>query len=71
MMVELSTTFEEFATAISVDKRASTLDAGNIKLTFNSVSVTMMLEFLLTLYLAYKIQIVSHYTPFLFLLTVM
>ena len=40
MTVELSTSFEEFATAISTDKRASTLDAGNIKLTFNSVSIS-------------------------------
>ncbi|XP_070565140.1 pre-mRNA-processing factor 40 homolog B-like isoform X2 [Ptychodera flava] len=35
--VEVSTTFEEFATVISTDKRAATLDAGNIKLTFNSL----------------------------------
>jgi len=31
------TTFEEFATAICEDKRAATLDAGNVKLTFNSL----------------------------------
>ncbi|XP_077979114.1 pre-mRNA-processing factor 40 homolog B-like isoform X2 [Glandiceps talaboti] len=35
--VEIHTTFEEFATVISIDKRAATLDAGNIKLTFNSL----------------------------------
>ncbi|XP_021948994.1 pre-mRNA-processing factor 40 homolog A isoform X1 [Folsomia candida] len=30
------TTFEEFATVVCEDKRAATLDAGNVKLTFNS-----------------------------------
>ncbi|XP_038608697.1 pre-mRNA-processing factor 40 homolog B [Tachyglossus aculeatus] len=35
--VEVSTTFEDFAHVISFDKRAATLDAGNIKLTFNSL----------------------------------
>ncbi|XP_073519918.1 pre-mRNA-processing factor 40 homolog B isoform X2 [Phyllobates terribilis] len=35
--VEVSTTFEDFAHIISFDKRAATLDAGNIKLTFNSL----------------------------------
>ncbi|XP_030052709.1 pre-mRNA-processing factor 40 homolog B isoform X1 [Microcaecilia unicolor] len=34
--VEVNTTFEDFAHIISFDKRAATLDAGNIKLTFNS-----------------------------------
>ncbi|XP_013917312.1 PREDICTED: pre-mRNA-processing factor 40 homolog B [Thamnophis sirtalis] len=34
--VEINTTFEDFAHVISFDKRAATLDAGNIKLTFNS-----------------------------------
>ncbi len=43
MTVELNTSFEEFATTISTDKRATTLDAGNIKLTFNSVSISDML----------------------------
>lgn len=38
--VEVNTTFEDFAHIISFDKRAATLDAGNIKLTFNSVSYT-------------------------------
>lgn len=38
MFVEISTTYEEFAGVISTDKRASNLDAGNIKLTYNSVS---------------------------------
>ncbi|XP_078259997.1 pre-mRNA-processing factor 40 homolog A isoform X1 [Rhinoraja longicauda] len=36
-VVEVNTTFEEFGTVISSDKRAATLDAGNIKLTFNSL----------------------------------
>ncbi|XP_053227701.1 pre-mRNA-processing factor 40 homolog B isoform X2 [Podarcis raffonei] len=35
--VEINTTFEDFAHVISFDKRAATLDAGNIKLTFNSL----------------------------------
>ncbi|XP_069086622.1 pre-mRNA-processing factor 40 homolog B isoform X2 [Pleurodeles waltl] len=35
--VEVNTTFEDFAHIISFDKRAAALDAGNIKLTFNSL----------------------------------
>lgn len=35
--VEVNTAFEDFAHVISFDKRAAALDAGNIKLTFNSV----------------------------------
>ena len=35
----MSTTFEAFAVVVTGDKRAATLDAGNIKLAFNSVSV--------------------------------
>ncbi|MGH0143303.1 UNVERIFIED_CONTAM: hypothetical protein FKN15_033195 [Acipenser sinensis] len=35
--VEVNTTFEDFGTVISSDKRATTLDAGNIKLAFNSL----------------------------------
>ncbi|KAF8764745.1 Pre-mRNA-processing factor 40 like protein [Argiope bruennichi] len=35
--VEVSTTFEEFATIVSEDKRSATLDAGNVKLTYNSL----------------------------------
>ncbi|XP_046291453.1 pre-mRNA-processing factor 40 homolog B isoform X6 [Marmota monax] len=35
--VEVKTAFEDFAHVISFDKRAAALDAGNIKLTFNSV----------------------------------
>ncbi|XP_051701416.2 pre-mRNA-processing factor 40 homolog B isoform X4 [Oryctolagus cuniculus] len=35
--VEVDTAFEDFAHAISFDKRAAALDAGNIKLTFNSL----------------------------------
>lgn len=37
-MVEVSTVFEDFASQIASDRRASGLDTGNIKLTFNSVS---------------------------------
>jgi len=32
-----NTEFEEFATVLCDDKRAATLDAGNVKLTFNSM----------------------------------
>ncbi|XP_054518863.1 pre-mRNA-processing factor 40 homolog B isoform X14 [Pan troglodytes] len=35
--VEVNTAFEDFAHIISFDKRAAALDAGNIKLTFNSL----------------------------------
>lgn len=37
-LVEVNTSFDDFGTIISSDKRATTLDAGNIKLAFNSVS---------------------------------
>uniref|UniRef100_A0AAY5E8D3 Pre-mRNA-processing factor 40 homolog A n=1 Tax=Electrophorus electricus TaxID=8005 RepID=A0AAY5E8D3_ELEEL len=36
-LVEISTSFEDFGSVISSDKRATTLDAGNIKLAFNSL----------------------------------
>lgn len=36
-LVEVNTSFEDFGSVISSDKRATTLDAGNIKLAFNSV----------------------------------
>ncbi|XP_042302987.1 pre-mRNA-processing factor 40 homolog A [Sceloporus undulatus] len=36
-IVEVNTTFEDFVTVISSTKRATTLDAGNIKLAFNSL----------------------------------
>ncbi|XP_054714571.1 pre-mRNA-processing factor 40 homolog B-like isoform X2 [Uloborus diversus] len=35
--VEVNTSFEEFATIVSEDKRSATLDAGNVKLTYNSL----------------------------------
>jgi pre-mRNA-processing factor 40 len=31
------TTFESFATVVCEDKRSSTLDAGNVKLTYNAL----------------------------------
>ena len=31
------TSFEDFATVVCEDKRSATLDAGNVKLTFNSL----------------------------------
>ncbi|KAL5006562.1 hypothetical protein ScPMuIL_015368 [Solemya velum] len=36
-LVEVNTSYEEFATVISTDKRAVNLDSGNIKLTYNSL----------------------------------
>ena len=39
--IETDSTFEKFAEVISADKRAVSLDAGNIKLAFNHVSVTL------------------------------
>ena len=35
--MEASTTFEAFATIVCEDKRSATLDAGNVKLTYNSL----------------------------------
>lgn len=35
--VKAGTTFEEFATIVCEDKRSATLDAGNVKLTFNAM----------------------------------
>ncbi|KAK9876064.1 hypothetical protein WA026_011173 [Henosepilachna vigintioctopunctata] len=35
--VKVDTTFDQFATVICEDKRSATLDAGNVKLTFNSL----------------------------------
>lgn len=40
-VVEVNTSFEDFVTVISSTKRATTLDAGNIKLAFNSVSINI------------------------------
>lgn len=42
-LVEINTNFEDFGSVISSDKRATTLDAGNIKLAFNSVSTLLQL----------------------------
>uniref|UniRef100_A0A1B0D1J8 Uncharacterized protein n=1 Tax=Phlebotomus papatasi TaxID=29031 RepID=A0A1B0D1J8_PHLPP len=35
--VQADTTFEDFATVVCEDKRSATLDAGNVKLTYNSL----------------------------------
>lgn len=35
--IKTTTTFEQFATAVCEDKRSATLDAGNVKLTYNSL----------------------------------
>ncbi|XP_053694183.1 pre-mRNA-processing factor 40 homolog A [Sabethes cyaneus] len=36
-IVQSGTTFEDFATVVCEDKRSATLDAGNVKLTYNSL----------------------------------
>ncbi|XP_064647674.1 pre-mRNA-processing factor 40 homolog A-like isoform X2 [Lineus longissimus] len=36
-IVELSTSYEDFASTLAEDKRATALDSGNVKLTFNSL----------------------------------
>ena len=35
--MQANTTFEAFATVVCEDKRSATLDAGNVKLTYNSL----------------------------------
>ncbi len=40
-MVEVDTTFEDFNAVVIDDPRCATLDPGNIKLAFNSVSYVM------------------------------
>lgn len=35
--VKVDTTFEQFATVVCEDKKSATLDAGNVKLTYNSL----------------------------------
>jgi pre-mRNA-processing factor 40 len=35
--MQADTTFESFATVVCEDKRSATLDAGNVKLTFNAL----------------------------------
>jgi pre-mRNA-processing factor 40 len=34
--VQVNTSFEEFATVVCEDRRSATLDAGNVKLTYNA-----------------------------------
>lgn len=36
-VVDISTTFEQFATVVCEDQRSASLDAGNVKLTYNSM----------------------------------
>lgn len=36
-IVEITTTFEQFATVVCEDQRSASLDAGNVKLTYNSM----------------------------------
>ena len=36
-IVDISTTFEQFATVVCEDQRSASLDAGNVKLTYNSM----------------------------------
>ncbi len=37
LVVDVATSFDEFANMLAEDKRVTSLDAGNIKLTYNSV----------------------------------
>ena len=52
--LQVNTTFEDFATFVCDDKRSLTLDAGNVKLTYNSllekVNVSKSLFFNLAVY---------------------
>lgn len=56
--VEINTNFEDFGSIISSDKRATTLDAGNIKLAFNSVRLSKFY-----LYTIFKISSVRVRVP--------
>jgi pre-mRNA-processing factor 40 len=49
--IDVDSTFEKFAEIISTDKRAAALDAGNIKLTFNSVCRIYSLKMSIRLYI--------------------
>lgn len=37
VLIQVTTTFEEFATVVCEDRRSATLDAGNVKLTYNAL----------------------------------
>lgn len=50
--VRVDTTFEKFATVVCEDKRSATLDAGNVKLTYNS-----LLEKVLYILNSFKLEI--------------
>ena len=50
--LQVNTTFEEFATVVSDDKRSHTLDGGNVKLTYNA-----LLEKVYSLLLSFNINI--------------
>lgn len=41
----MTTTFEEFATVVCEDRRSATLDAGNVKLTYNALLEKVNLVF--------------------------
>lgn len=43
--VYVSTTFEEFATVVCEDRRSATLDAGNVKLTYNAFLEKVIITF--------------------------
>ena len=47
--MDLSTTFEDFASTVTTDKRSQALDAGNIKLTYRTVSGYLLGYHLFTL----------------------
>lgn len=49
--VGVDTTFDQFATVICEDRRSATLDAGNVKLTFNSFLEKVRIFFLIISFL--------------------
>lgn len=49
--VKVDTTFEKFATVVCEDKRSATLDAGNVKLTYNSLLEKVIIAILKLIFL--------------------
>lgn len=43
-VVQAKTSFEDFATVVCEDKRSASLDAGNVKLTYNSLLEKVTME---------------------------
>lgn len=64
--VKVDTTFGEFATVVCQDKKSATLDAGNVKLTYNSLLEKVkqfflfILDSIFSLLMMFFAQIVSN-----------